>query len=75
MVAGYGTPTAVTDGSECLIPYGEKGCLATSKEVYSNVGSAIVAGTAAGIVGTVVSLAIVIPLSPLLAQFGAGIGV
>lgn len=75
MVAGYGTPTPPSDGTECLIPYGEDGCLATSKEVYSNVGSAIVAGTAAGIIGTVVSLAIVIPLSPLLAKLGTGIGV
>ncbi|MHB8153783.1 MAG: hypothetical protein ACYDG3_12110 [Bacillati bacterium] len=58
-----------------MFPYDDGACLATDKEVFSNVGSALVAGAVAGVVGTVVSLAIVIPLSPLLAQFGTGIGV
>ena len=74
MAAGYGK-TEIVDGTQCLIPYGEDSCLATDKEAFSNVGAAVAAGLTAGVVGTVISLAIVLPLSPILARFGDCVGV
>lgn len=73
MAAGYGEATLAEDGTQCVLQDYDGSCLATRQQVFSNLSSAVAAGFTAGIVGTVVNLAIIIPLTPVLSKMGAPI--
>ena len=83
MSAGYGAPTLTKrDDKEYIFGFCNDDNISEiqyalcmpKREVYLNVGSAAVAGAVAGVIGTVVSLSILIPLTPILAPLGVAVG-